>query len=123
MMMQQQSKWKKGDWVKGRTVNGELMHGYVMEYNDEDGTVKVHVVACDRESTVGRTIETLSYLLKPFPTLPLTNVQLRSMTDLALITADRDWFMELTAQLADEARHDQEKAGVQEDPWYWSAQR
>lgn len=121
--MQQQSKWKKGDWVKGRTVNGELMHGYVMEYNDEDGTVKVHVVACDRESTVGRTIETLSYLLKPFPTLPLTNVQLRSMTDLALITADRDWFMELTSQLADESRHAQEKAGVQEDPWYWSAQR
>ncbi|MFT8871861.1 MAG: IDEAL domain-containing protein [Sporolactobacillus sp.] len=98
--MEQQSIWSKGDWVKGRTVNGELMHGYIEDFDDEDGTVKVHVVACDRLSTVGRTIETLSYLIKPFPALPLTSRQLRSLADLALATGDREWFMALSSQLA-----------------------
>lgn len=122
-MMQQQSKWKKGDWVKGRTVNGELMHGYIEAFNDEDGTVKVHVVACDRESTVGRTIETLSYLIKPFPILPLSNTQLRSITDLALITSDRDWFMDLSSQIARTEENTQNRSQLQENSWYWSAQR
>ncbi|MFT8364184.1 MAG: hypothetical protein ABF586_01635 [Sporolactobacillus sp.] len=119
----QQSKWKKGDWVKGRTVNGELMHGYIVAFNDEDGTVNVHVVACDRESTVGRTIETLSYLIKPFSLLPFTNSQLRNLTDLALITSDREWFMDLTTQLTDPSRRVETQMRDREEAWYWSAQK
>ncbi|RYM06736.1 hypothetical protein EWH99_01975 [Sporolactobacillus sp. THM7-7] len=121
--MQQESRWKKGDWVKGRTVNGELMHGYVVDTNIEDGTVKVHVVACDRESTVGRTVETLSYLIKPFPVQPLSSEQLRSITDIALSTFDRDWFMDLTSKLI---RMNGKESGDQTSKtssWYWSAQR
>ncbi|MCL1631197.1 IDEAL domain-containing protein [Sporolactobacillus sp. CPB3-1] len=120
--MQQKSNWKKGDWVKGRTVNGELMHGFIVDCNQEEGTVKVHVVACDRETTVGRVIETIGYLIKPLPELPLNGQQLRSMTDLALITADRDWFMQLSEQLS---AADDSKSGdgqAQAGSWYWSAQ-
>ncbi|RYL94405.1 hypothetical protein EWI07_05660 [Sporolactobacillus sp. THM7-4] len=121
--MQQESKWKKGDWIKGRTVNGELMHGYIVDYNDEDGTVKVHVVACDRESTVGRTVETLGYLIKPFPIQPLNGEQLRSMTDLALMTSDREWFMDLSSKLAGMSRDTHDDSSSRSDSWYWSAQR
>ncbi|MDF2911202.1 MAG: hypothetical protein K0Q56_2083 [Sporolactobacillus laevolacticus] len=120
-MMQQESKWKKGDWVKGRTVNGELMHGFVVGYNHEEGTVKIHVVACDRDSTIGRVIETLSYLIKPFPIMPLNGEQLRSMTDLALITSDRDWFMDLSSQLS-EMGETTSNSSAQMSSWSWSAQ-
>jgi IDEAL domain. len=122
MVMKQRSSWKKGDWVKGRTVNGELMYGYVVDYDSNEGAVKVAVVACDRESTIGRTIETLNYLIKPFPLQPLNNDQLRSMTDLALITSDREWFMDLSAQLA----RRKQAAGnrtTKADSWFWSPQR
>jgi hypothetical protein len=122
MVMKQRSSWKKGDWVKGRTVNGELMYGYVDDFNRIDGTVKVVVVACDRESTIGKTIETLNYLIKPFPVQPFNNDQLRSLTDLALITSDREWFMDLSGQLAkrkETAGDRKEKA----DNWFWSPQR
>jgi hypothetical protein len=119
--MRQIANWKIGDWVKGRTVNGELMHGYITDFDNDEGTVKVHVVACDRESTVGRTVETLNYLIKPFPLLPPSSQQLRSMADLALGTSDRDWFMDLTSRLdaADKVTNDHRE----HSKWYWSAQR
>ncbi|SFG49365.1 hypothetical protein [Sporolactobacillus nakayamae] len=120
--MQQESRWKKGDWVKGRTVNGELMHGFVVDYNHEEGTVKIHVVACDRESTVGRVIETLGYLIKPFPDMELNGQQLRSMADIALITSDRDWFMNLSAQLSERGSETTSDDLTPASPWYWSAQ-
>jgi hypothetical protein len=122
-MMQQNSKWQKGDWVKGRTVNGELMHGFVVDDNSEEGTVKVHVVACDRESTVGRTIETLSYLIKPFPVQPFNIQQLRSMTDLALMTSDRDWFMDLSSKVVGMSQREQDGRTSRSDSWFWSAKR
>ncbi|MDD9149884.1 MULTISPECIES: hypothetical protein [unclassified Sporolactobacillus] len=122
-MMQQELKWKKGDWVKGRTVNGELMHGYIVDYNAGTGTVKVHVVACDRESTVGRTIETLGYLIKPFPVLPPTGGQLRSMADLALVTYDRDWFMDLSSQLVGMNEDSGKDSSSRSSSWFWPAQR
>ncbi|MCO7175838.1 hypothetical protein ACFP7A_07485 [Sporolactobacillus kofuensis] len=121
-MMQQESRWKKGDWVKGRTVNGELMHGFVVDYNHEEGTVKIQVVACDRETTVGKVIETLGYLIKPFPVMPLTGQQLRSMTDIALITSDRDWFMDLSTQLSGMNNETPDNTQKQMSSWYWSAQ-
>ncbi|TGA97777.1 hypothetical protein E4665_10270 [Sporolactobacillus shoreae] len=120
--MKQETKWNKGDWVKGRTVNGELMHGYIVDFDSDDGTVKVNVVACDRESTVGRTVETLNYLIKPFPVLPMNNDQLRSITDLALITSDRDWFMDLSSKLSASKKSDNDRV-ARSDTWFWSAQR
>ncbi len=120
--MKQESKWNKGDWVKGRTVNGELMYGYIVDFDSDEGTVKVNVVACDRESTVGRTVETLNYLIKPFPILPMNNDQLRSMTDLALITSDRDWFMDLSSKLSESKKASGDQM-TRSDAWFWSAQR
>ncbi|WP_010631820.1 hypothetical protein [Sporolactobacillus vineae] len=120
--MKQRSSWKKGDWVKGRTVNGELMCGYVIDFDSNDGTVKVAVVACDRESTVGRTVETLNYLIKPFPVQPFNNDQLRSLADLALITSDREWFMDLSGQLA-KSKSTVSDRKEKADNWFWSPQR
>lgn len=122
-MMQQEAKWEKGDWVKGRTVNGELMHGYIVDFDDHEGTVKVYVVACDRESTVGRIVETLNYLVKPFPVLPFNGQQLRSMTDLALLTSDRDWFMDLTSKLVAMNGNNSDGRSSRSGSWFWSAQR
>ncbi|RYL92637.1 hypothetical protein ABNN70_02005 [Sporolactobacillus sp. Y61] len=121
--MQQKAAWKKGDWVKGRTVNGELMHGYVVDFDNHEGTVKVHVVACDRESTVGRVVETLNYLVRPFPVLPFNSQQIRSMADIALITSDRDWFMDLSSQLVRLKDDTRDGHRSHSDSWYWSAQR
>lgn len=92
--------WKIGDWVKGTTVNGELVHGYIVAIDALKGTLKIHVVACDRESTVGRTIETLSHFVREFPVYEdISEAQIQDLIDLALMTNDKKWFMELSGRL------------------------
>lgn len=49
-----------GDWVKGKSKDGELIRGFIEAIDFSQGTVKVYVVACDQEKTIGRTIETLN---------------------------------------------------------------
>lgn len=92
--------WKIGDWVKGRTVNGELVHGYIVAIDSLKGILKIHVVACDRESTIGRTIETHSRFVREFPAYEdISEAQIQDLIDIALMTKDKEWFLELSRKL------------------------
>jgi hypothetical protein len=96
------NKWQLeiGDWVKGKSKNGELICGYIEAVDLLQGTVKVNVVACDNEKTIGRTIETLNKWVEKLPISVTDNEeQILYLIDLALSTEDEHWFMELSTKL------------------------
>jgi hypothetical protein len=102
MPMGANNKWQLeiGDWVKGKSVNGELIRGYIEAVDLLQGTVKVSVVACDNEKTIGRTIETLNKWVEKLPLSVTDNEeQILHLIDLALVTKDEHWFMELSTKL------------------------
>jgi hypothetical protein len=102
MLMITNNKWQLeiGDWVNGKSKNGELIRGYIETVDPLQGTVKVNVVACDNEKTIGRTIETLNKWVEKLPISVTDNEeQILYLIDLALSTEDEHWFMELSAKL------------------------
>jgi hypothetical protein len=89
-----------GDWVKGKTKNGELIYGYVEAENSLQGTVKIKVMDCDNESIIGKTVETLKHWVKKLPMSTFDDEEtIKALIDLALLTKDESWFMELSAKL------------------------
>lgn len=90
-----------GDWVKGKTRNGELLQGYIDMTDPLRGVVKVTVVKSDNEKLVGKTIGMLE---KNVEKLALSDTmseeEILYLIDLALLTKDEDWFMELSAKLS-----------------------
>ncbi|BDG43765.1 IDEAL domain-containing protein [Saccharococcus caldoxylosilyticus] len=89
-----------GDWVKGKTKNGELIYGYVETVNSLQGTVKIKVMDCDNEQIIGKTVETLKHWVKKLPISIFDNEEaIKALIDLALLTKDERWFMELSDQL------------------------
>jgi len=100
--MMTNNKWQLevGDWVKRKSENGELIRGYIETVNPLQGTVKVNVIACDNEKTIGKTIETLSKWVEKLPISVIdTEEQILHLIDLALLTKDEHWFMELSTKL------------------------
>jgi uncharacterized protein YpiB (UPF0302 family) len=62
--------------------------------------VKVNVVACDNEKTIGKTIEILNKQVEKLPISVADNEeQILHLIDLALLIKDEQWFMELSAKL------------------------
>lgn len=99
-----------GDWVKGKSKNGELIRGFIEEMDSYFGTVKINVVECDNENTIGRTVETLSTWVEKLPVSALYNEeQIRAVIDVALSVRDEAWFMELSEKLQS---YNQEAPGV-----------
>jgi hypothetical protein len=95
-----QSPVKVGDWVKGKTKNGELIYGYIETINPLQRIVKIKVMDCDNEQIIGKTVETLEHWVKKLPMSPLDNEeQIKALIDIALLTKDESWFMELSAKL------------------------
>lgn len=89
-----------GDWVKGRSMNGELIHGYIENVDRFHGIVKVTVVECDNEKTIGKTIGTPNKWVEKMPVASFKfEEQILDLIDMALSTKDELWFMELTANL------------------------
>jgi hypothetical protein len=89
-----------GDWVKGKTKNGELIYGYIEAVNSLQGTVKIKVMDCDNEQIIGKTVETLKQWVKKLPISTFDDEeQIKALIDLALLTKDESWFMELSAKL------------------------
>lgn len=90
-----------GDWVKGKTRNGELLQGYIDMTDPLRGVVKVTVVKSDNEKLVGKTIGMLE---KNVEKLALSDTmseeEILYLIDLALLTKDEDWFMELSAKMS-----------------------
>lgn len=89
-----------GDWISGVSQTDEKFIGYV-ESIHEGGVLKVWVTQCDREQTVGTSVETVLSKVKKLPeSVPSTGEELRSLIELSLSTRDQDWFEELSAKLA-----------------------
>jgi hypothetical protein len=92
---------KNGDWVQGRSREGELIHGFVETVDSIQEIVKVNVVESDNEKTIGKSIWLLNTSAEKLPDLTVSNEsQLLSLIDLALLSKDEQWFMELSMQLA-----------------------
>jgi hypothetical protein len=89
-----------GDWVKGKTKSGELIYGYIEAINSLQGTVKIKVMDCDNERMIGKMVETLNHWVKKLPMSTFDGEEpIKALIDLALLTKDESWFMELSAKL------------------------
>ncbi|WP_078380193.1 IDEAL domain-containing protein [Sutcliffiella halmapala] len=90
---------KSGDWIKGKTSEGELVIGYIESFMFEE-VVKVKVVTCDNNDTVGKTVNLLKKQVNRLPVSNVTNkAQILFLIDLALATGDEEWFVELSSKL------------------------
>jgi hypothetical protein len=96
MEMKKKDLLQVGDWVKGKLRDGELIHGYIESNDDVSDKVKIHIVSSDNIKAIGKTIETLSKWVEKLPLSLERENELLSLIDLALVTGDREWFMELT---------------------------
>ncbi|WP_347548873.1 IDEAL domain-containing protein [Pseudalkalibacillus hwajinpoensis] len=105
--LHQQSLYQKSDWVKGKSVHDELIHGYVESVNNYLGTIKIFVLECDNPETVGKVIETFQNRISQLEEQDFEQDEsyLLNLIEVALITKDKEWFMELSAQLK-ELRHE-----------------
>src|SRR3954454_20953756 len=101
MMMADKYRFETGDWVQGRSRDGELIHGYVENVDSNEGIVKVNVVDSDNEKAIGKSIWIVNRWTKGLPDLIISNEsELLTLIDLALLSKDEQWFMELSAKLA-----------------------
>ena len=101
MTMADKYRFENGDWVQGRSKDGELIHGYVETTDSIKGIVKVNVVESDNEKAIGKSIWLLNKSAEKLPDITVNNEsQLLSLIDLALLSKDEQWFMELSTKLA-----------------------
>src|SRR5688500_16632810 len=101
MTMADKYGFENGDWVQGRSRDGELIHGYVETVDSIQEIVKVNVVESDNDKAIGKSIWLLNKSAEKLPDLTVSNEsQLLSLIDLALLSKDEQWFMELSKKLA-----------------------
>ncbi|USK76788.1 IDEAL domain-containing protein [Peribacillus frigoritolerans] len=92
--------FKNGDWVQGKSRDGELIHGFVETVSGNREIVKVNVVESDNEKAVGKSIWIPSKWTEKLPDLEISNeAHLLALIDLALLSKDETWFMELSGKL------------------------
>ncbi|WHY99576.1 IDEAL domain-containing protein [Peribacillus simplex] len=92
--------FKNGDWVQGKSRDGELIHGFIETVSDNPEIVKVNVVESDNEKAVGKSIWIPSKWTEKLPDLEISNENhLLALIDLALLSKDETWFMELSGKL------------------------
>jgi len=91
---------KVGDWVRGKSREGELILGYIESLGTIEGVIKVTVVKCDNKETISKTISILSKHVKKLPDSKAINKeQVLFLIDMAILTGDEEWFMELSSKL------------------------
>ncbi|MEJ9303578.1 IDEAL domain-containing protein [Priestia megaterium] len=91
---------KVGDWVKGKSRNGELIYGYIKMIDPSKKAALINVVKSDDEKMVGTTIGMMDEKIEKLPLQKTAHEeQILSLIDLALLTKDKAWFSELTAEL------------------------
>lgn len=100
MEMVENDQFKNGDWVQGKSRDGELIHGFIETVSDSREIVKVNVVESDNEKSVGKSIWIPSKWTEKLPDLEISNENhLLALIDLALLSKDETWFMELSGKL------------------------
>lgn len=91
---------KIGDWVRGISNEGELIVGYIASLDDVDGVVTVIIVKRDNKYTINETISFFSKHVNKLPESKAINKeQILFLIDLALLTGDEEWFIELSSKL------------------------
>ncbi|NEW06689.1 IDEAL domain-containing protein [Paenibacillus sp. SYP-B3998] len=100
------------DWVQGKTEAGELIHGYIESIHELQGYVNVQVLKSDNEAAIGKPAFVPIQRLKKLADISLeAKEQINMLIDIALLTRDEAWFIELTSQL----KLKQEKKGPEEN--------
>ncbi|MEY9866637.1 hypothetical protein ABIE66_002016 [Peribacillus sp. B2I2] len=100
MIMAENNQFKNEDWVQGRSREGELIHGFIEKVSADREIVKVNVVESDNEKAVGKSIWIPSKWAEKLPDLEISNENhLLALIDLALLSKDETWFMELSGKL------------------------
>jgi hypothetical protein len=93
--------FEKGDWIQGRSREGELIHGYVESIDSIQGIIKVFVIESDNEKVIGKAIWILIKYAEKLPIMKANNEnELLSLIDIALLTKDKQWFIELSERLS-----------------------
>ncbi|MBP1993553.1 IDEAL domain-containing protein [Paenibacillus eucommiae] len=91
-----------GDWVSGTTVEDEKIRGFVEAVSWERGSALVRVTESDRKDAIGRIAEGLLSKLELLQVEAwLDERALADLIDIALVTRDEQWFMELTSSLGE----------------------
>ncbi|MCK1993820.1 IDEAL domain-containing protein [Peribacillus muralis] len=92
--------FENGDWVQGRSREGELIHGFIETLSRNQDIIKVNVVESDNEKAIGKAIWIPSKWTEKLPDLEISNESdLLALIDLALLSKDETWFMELSGKL------------------------
>lgn len=106
-------KWSVSDWVHGKTGEGEMVYGFVEDVDFMQGLVTLYVVKSDHEERVGRSVSVRMASVKPVPESATSDIKHSSeLIDLALLTRDKGWFMELTEGLGAEQRSTSRQGGI-----------
>ncbi|EJL42802.1 hypothetical protein BAG01nite_40520 [Brevibacillus agri] len=88
------------EWVMGKSKHGELVQGFVETVDSSRGIAHVFVVKSDNEEAIGRLAAIPLQRLERMSTGTFDDLeQLHDLIELALVTKDKAWFMELTAKL------------------------
>ncbi len=91
---------KVGDWVRGISNEGEFILGYIASLDDVEGVVTVIIVKRDNKYTKNEAILLLSKHVTKLPESKAINKeQILYLIDLALLTGDEEWFIELSSKL------------------------
>ncbi|MBN8192913.1 IDEAL domain-containing protein [Bacillus sp. NTK074B] len=99
-MSNEQGILKVGDWIKGTLLTGELIIGYVENLDNQGSAVKAKIVTSDNKTIEGRSLPLLNRQVNKIPDTHVKNKeQIQFLIDLALVTGDQEWFLELTAKL------------------------
>ncbi|WP_349408310.1 hypothetical protein [Pseudalkalibacillus sp. SCS-8] len=100
--------FQNGDWVRGKTINDEILQGFIHSIHPANGTVKIVVTQSDHHKIVGKTVETFIHRIQPLTeSIDDQETFLENLIDVALLTKDKDWFMEIWDRL-DELRKQKE---------------
>ncbi len=91
---------KVGDWVRGISNEGEFILGYIASLDDVEGVVTVIIVKRDNKYTINEAISLFSKHVNKLPESKAINKeQILYLIDLALLTGDEEWFIELSSKL------------------------
>ncbi|MFK4377560.1 uncharacterized protein YpiB (UPF0302 family) [Bacillus sp. RC218] len=93
---------KVGDWVRGISNEGEFIVGYIVSLDEVEGVVivTVSIVKRDDKYTMNEAILLFSKHVNKLPESKVINKeQILYLIDLALLTGDEEWFIELSAKL------------------------
>ena len=91
---------KIGDWVRGVSNEGELIVGYIASLDDVEDIATVIIVKRDNKYTMNEAISLYSKHVNKLPESKVVNKeQILYLIDLALLTGDEEWFIELSSKL------------------------